>query len=57
MTGKRTVEQARDEYTRSYQAYKRGEHPPYTQGFQFELPKSDPKDLDGRRPSGARDSP
>lgn len=46
VTGKRTVQQARDEYTRLYQAYKRGEHPPYTQRFEFELPRGDTRDPD-----------
>ena len=44
--GKRTVADARDEYTRLYQAYKNGEKPPYTQSFQFPLPKQDTKDPD-----------
>jgi hypothetical protein len=46
ITGKRTVAQARDEYSKLYQAYKRGEKPPYTQSFQFELPKGDTGDRD-----------
>ena len=46
VTGKRSVEDARAEYTRLYQAYKRGEKPPYTQAFQFRLPSEDTKDLD-----------
>jgi hypothetical protein len=46
VTGKRSVKEARDEYTRLYQAYKNGEKPPYTQAFQFKLPNEDTKDLD-----------
>lgn len=46
ITGKRTVAEARKEYTRLYEAYQNGEKPPYTQGFQFSLPKEDTKDLD-----------
>jgi len=46
VTGKRSVNDAREEYTRLYQAYKRGEKPPYTQAFQFGLPSEDTKDLD-----------
>ena len=46
VTGKRSVDDARREYTRLYQAYKSGEKPPYTQEFQFPLPKGDTKDLD-----------
>jgi hypothetical protein len=46
VAGKRSVDEARAEYTNLYLAYKRGEHPPYTLGFQFELPKEDTKDLD-----------
>jgi hypothetical protein len=46
ITGKRTVRQARDEYTRLYKAYKSGEKPPYTQSFQFELPRRDTRDAD-----------
>jgi hypothetical protein len=46
VTGKRSVSEARTEYTKLYQAYKAGEKPPYTQNFQFELPRGDTKDLD-----------
>ena len=46
VTGKRTVAEAREEYTRLYSAHKRGEKPPYTQGFTFSLPKGDTKDRD-----------
>ncbi|MGB9177916.1 MAG: hypothetical protein WCB68_01620, partial [Pyrinomonadaceae bacterium] len=46
ITGKRTVEAARKEYARLYQAYNDGEKPPYTEGFQFELSKKDTKDPD-----------
>lgn len=46
VTGKRTVQEARDEYVQLYRAYQRGEHPPYTQGFQFEVPHGDTRDVD-----------
>jgi hypothetical protein len=46
VTGKRSVEEAREEYTRLYKAYKDGEKPPYTESFQFDLPKGDTKDRD-----------
>jgi hypothetical protein len=46
ITGRRSVADARAEYTRLYKAFKAGEKPPYTQGFQFALPKSDTKDPD-----------
>lgn len=46
VSGRRSVEDARREYTRLYQAYKSGEKPPYTQAFQFPLPQGDTKDLD-----------
>jgi hypothetical protein len=46
ITGKRSVADARTEYTRLYQAYKAGDKPPYTQSFQFELPTEDTRDLD-----------
>lgn len=46
VTGKRSVSEARDEYTRLYMAYKNGEKPPYTQAFQFDLPKDDTADPD-----------
>jgi hypothetical protein len=46
VTRKRTVQQARDVYTKLYQAYKRGEHPPSTQRFEFELPRGDTRDPD-----------
>jgi hypothetical protein len=46
ITRKSTVEAARDEYVRLYKAYNAGEHPPYTQSFQFPLPREDTKDLD-----------
>jgi hypothetical protein len=46
VTSKRTVDEAREEYSRLYQAHKDGEKPPYTQAFQFELPQEDTKDPD-----------
>jgi hypothetical protein len=46
VTGKRSVADARAEYSRLYQAYKNGEKPPYTQSFQFEVSTEDAGDLD-----------
>jgi hypothetical protein len=46
VAAKRTVAEAREEYTRLYVAFKRGEKPPYTQGFQFPRPTGDTKDRD-----------
>lgn len=46
VAGKRSVDDAREEYTRLYLAYQDGEHPPYTQGFQFDLPRGDTRDAD-----------
>jgi len=44
--GKRSVQEARQEYTKLYQAHKNGEHPPYTTSFQFEVPKGGTADPD-----------
>ena len=46
VTGKRDVQQARDEYSRLYKADNDGEHPPYTTGFQFEVSTGDTVDPD-----------
>lgn len=46
VTGKRTVEQAREEYTKLYTAYQRGEHPPYTKAFEFDVPQGGTGDPD-----------
>jgi hypothetical protein len=46
ITGKRSVEDARKEYTKLYQAYKQGDKPAYTQQFQFELAKGNTADPD-----------
>lgn len=46
VTGKRTVAEARAEYTRLYRAYQQGEKPPYTQAFQFPLPEGNTQDPD-----------
>jgi len=46
VVGKRTVEEARSEYSRLYKEYKRGEKPPYTEKFQFSVPKADTADPD-----------
>jgi hypothetical protein len=39
MTGRRTAEEARAFYTQAMKQMKEGNPPPYTQGFQFELPR------------------
>jgi hypothetical protein len=46
VTRRKTVDEARDEYGRLYVAYRNGEHPAYTQGFQFDLPRADTRDGD-----------
>jgi hypothetical protein len=46
ITGKRTVQEARTEYGKLYDAYKKGQKPPYTTAFQFEMPKGDTGDRD-----------
>ena len=46
ITGRRSVDLARREYTRVYKAYQDGERPEYTQSFQFEFPFGDTKDPD-----------
>jgi hypothetical protein len=46
VSGQRTVDEARKEYGRLYEAHQRDEKPPYTQAFQFDLPTEDTKDLD-----------
>jgi hypothetical protein len=46
VTGGRTVTEAREEYARLFRAYKQGEKPPYTQGFQFSRDNGDTKDPD-----------
>lgn len=48
VTGKRSVEDARAEYTRLYESYQNGEHPEYTKGFQFDPPKGETADPDIR---------
>ena len=48
ITGKRTVQEAREEYARLYKAHKDGEKPPYTTAFQFELPTGQTADPDVR---------
>jgi hypothetical protein len=37
VTRRRDVAQAREEYARLYAAYKKGQKPPYTQAFQFQV--------------------
>ncbi len=46
ITGKRTVDEAREEYAHLYESYQNGEKLPYTQAFQFDLPKGDTGDPD-----------
>lgn len=46
ISGKRTVELARAEYSKLYAAYQNGEKPEYTQSFQFELPHGETADPD-----------
>ena len=46
ITGKRTVGEARDEYTRLYEAHTRGEEPPYTRQFQFAVKSGNTRDPD-----------
>jgi hypothetical protein len=46
ITGRRTVGEAREEYTRLYTAYQRGEKPAYTQRFAFPIPDGDTGDPD-----------
>ncbi|HEV7745216.1 MAG TPA: hypothetical protein VGO56_09495 [Pyrinomonadaceae bacterium] len=46
ISGRRSVEEARKEYGRLYQAYKAGEKPAYTEAFQFDLPTEDTRDPD-----------
>lgn len=46
VTGKRSVAEARHEYARLYEAYKKGEKPPYTRAFQFSVPNGGTADLD-----------
>jgi hypothetical protein len=43
---RRTVKEAREEYARLYAAHKKGEKPPYTQGFQFKRRAGDTADPD-----------
>ena len=44
--GKRSVAEARAEYTRLFRAYEQGDKPPYTQSFQFPVAKGATGDLD-----------
>ncbi len=46
ITGKRSVELARAEYTELYEANLKEEKPPYTQAFQFDLPTGNCEDPD-----------
>lgn len=46
ISGKRSVDDARAEYTRLYDAFQQGEKPAYTQAFQFPLPKGNTGDPD-----------
>jgi hypothetical protein len=44
--GRRTVAEARAEYTKLYEAHRNGEKPPYAQSFQFTTPATDTRDPD-----------
>jgi hypothetical protein len=46
VTGDKTVQQAREEYTYLYKTFKDGKRLPYTQNFQFDLPKGNTGDPD-----------
>jgi hypothetical protein len=46
VSGRRSVDEARREYGRLYEAHNAGEKPPYTKAFQFDLPAGDTKDPD-----------
>jgi len=46
MTGRRTAEEARAFYTEAMKQMKDGNPPPYTQGFQFDLPRRNTADPD-----------
>jgi hypothetical protein len=46
VSGTRTVTEAREEYARLYRAFKAGEKPLYTQGFQFPRIEDDTRDPD-----------
>lgn len=41
ITGKKSVEQARDFYAKTVKAFKNGDKDPYTQAFQFSIPSGD----------------
>jgi hypothetical protein len=51
VSGTRTIDEAREEYVRLYHAFKEGEKPPYTQGFQFARAIGDTRDPDVPRPA------
>ena len=46
VTGQRSVEEAREEYIRLYQAYQDGERPASTQGFLFDVATENTGDPD-----------
>jgi hypothetical protein len=46
VTGRRTVQQAREFYGQTIQALMRGEKPPYTQALQFQVPMAGTGDPD-----------
>lgn len=46
VTDRRTVAEARAEYTRLFRAYREGDQPPYTRCFQFPVAKGATGDLD-----------
>jgi len=56
ISGRRTLAQARGDYSQLCQADQRGEKPPHTQSFRFALPRGDTVDRDQStiEPSGTR---
>ncbi|MEX2574867.1 MAG: hypothetical protein WD317_11240 [Balneolaceae bacterium] len=46
ISGEKTVEAAREEYTELYRTFQKGEKSPYTESFQFDLPEGDTGDTD-----------
>lgn len=49
LTKNKTIQEARNEYTRLYKAYQNGKKPAYTQKLQFDLPQGDTTDPDVAR--------
>jgi len=46
VTGKRSVEEARQFYAETAMAFKNGQSDPYVEGFQFEVPQQGTADPD-----------